>query len=238
MLEKPMALNNRECNEIIEAAAANHIKLMVGHTQQYLSENIHAKKIIQEGALGELVMIHDVRHSNYFSPSRPSWFFEKQKAGGGIFMNLGSHSIDKIQWFTDSKIVKVKASVSYYGAIGDVEGSGIAFVETSSGVAATICQSGYKGVERNETEFIFSNGMMKLVAGQGLWINGNGEYRPSDFDRTDNHFILQFQDLLHSIDSDTEPGCSGAYGKSVVSAVEALYRSSAEGQEIRVAESD
>lgn len=234
LLEKPMALNSQECTEIIDAAFLNNVKLAVGHTQHYIAENIRAKQIIKEGTLGNLVMIHDVRHDYYYSSSRPAWFFEKAKSGGGIFMNFGSHSVDKIQWLTDSKVIKVKASVSHYGEKGDIEGSGIALLATSCGIPATICQSGYVGVEKNVTELIFTNGMMRLASGEALWISELGEYKRIEIDRQDQSFILPFQELLRSIESDTEPECSGIYAKSVVSVIEAMYESHLKDIEISV----
>src|SRR4029453_8606589 len=98
---KPMAVSVSECDAIIQAGQKADIRILVGHTQHYIAENIQAKSIVQSGELGELVMIHDVRHTNYFQDSRPQWFLEKEKSGGGILANLGTHSIDKIQWLTD-----------------------------------------------------------------------------------------------------------------------------------------
>src|SRR5690606_35023749 len=146
--------------------------------QHYYSENIKAREIVRSGVMGKLIMIQEVRHLNYYNDSRPDWFFYKEKAGGGIFMNIGSHSIDKIQFIADSRIARVTASVNYNGLKGNIEGSGIAFVETESGVACSICHSGYKGANKDETELLFTNGMIKLVAGSSLlWVsNEQREY--------------------------------------------------------------
>jgi predicted dehydrogenase len=225
MLEKPMALNVRECNEVIRAANNNRVVLMVGHTQQYIAQNIKAKEIIRQGVLGELVMINDTRHVHYYSTARPEWFFEKAKAGGGIMMNLGSHSIDKIQWLTDSRVTKVKASLTHFGQKGDIEGSGLVFLETSGGFSATISQSGYGGVKKNETEMMFTKGMIKLSTGQGLWLSQHGEYREVLIEDAEDPFILQFKDLAASIETGRVLACSGEYSKSVVAAVEAVYQS-------------
>lgn len=234
MLEKPMALNAKECDEIIAAAAKNKVQLMVGHTQHYIAENIKAKEIIQLGELGELVMINDTRHVNYYDPRRPEWFFEKEKSGGGIFMNLGSHSVDKIQWLTDSKIKKVKASMSFHGIKGNIEGSGIAFLETSNAIPATISQSGYGGVNKDTTEFIFTKGMLKLLTGVGLWISEQGQFQEITIPSKIQPFVLQFRDLLKSIESNLEPESSGTYGKSVIEVVETLYRSHEMGTELMI----
>ncbi|MDG0790560.1 hypothetical protein OMP38_06615 [Cohnella ginsengisoli] len=149
-------------------------------------------------------------------------------------MNLGSHAIDKIQWLTDSKIAQVKASVSHYGAKGDIEGSVTAFVKTDQGVPCTISQSGYGGVRRDETEIIFTHGMLKLRTGAGLWISQDGEYRPVETTQAEPPFVLQYRDLLDCIQRDAVPECSGDYSKSVIAAVQAMYASHRIGQEIEL----
>lgn len=234
LLEKPMAINKEECDEIIAAAKRNQVQLMVGHTQHYFPENRQVKKLFNEKKLGQLVMINDVRHLFYFNEERPEWFFHKEKAGGGILMNLGAHSIDKIQWLTGSKIKRLKANVSYLGTKGNVEGSGVVYLETESGIPATISQSGYKGVNRNETEFIFTNGMIKLTSNGGVWMSENGEYRQVEIEDKKDPFILQFQDLLTSIYDGADPECSGQYARSVISAIEAIYQSSETGEYLYV----
>jgi predicted dehydrogenase len=234
LLEKPMALNTAECDEIIAAAERYGIQLMVGHTQHYHPENIAAKRIIESGELGELVMINDIRHVHYYRPDRPEWFFEKSKSGGGIITNLGAHSIDKIQWMTGSLVTKVKASVSFHGGRGDVEGSGIIFLETDSGVRATISQSGYPGVSRNETEFVFSQGMLKLETNRGLSISRKGVYEAVPLEPLEKPFVRQFRDLMGAISSGNTLDCSGAYSKTVIAVLKGVYLSSETGCEQQV----
>ncbi|MGZ7440458.1 Gfo/Idh/MocA family protein [Paenibacillus sp. TH7-28] len=234
LLEKPMALNVAQCDAILTAASEAGVKLMVGHTQHYLPANLRAKALIRNKQLGKLVAIHDTRHLPYYSDNRPRWFFEKAKAGGGIMMNLGAHSIDKIQWLTDSRIRKVKASLSYEGGLGDVEGSGVVFAETVSGLGAVIVQSGYEGVAKDETELIFTGGMAKLISARGLWISRNGQYEPvtgGGCGDSADPFCLQLQDLLQAIEHGAEPDSSGVYARSVIAALEAVYRSHETGVE-------
>ncbi|MFD0671052.1 Gfo/Idh/MocA family protein [Cohnella sp. GCM10027633] len=234
MLEKPMAIDADECDAIVAAVRANRVKLMVGHTQHYSDTNALAKEWIASGRLGRLVMINDRRHLPYDKPSRPDWFFEKAKAGGGILTNLGSHTIDKIQWLIDGTVTKVKASVDYALGRGDVEGSGIAFFDTDAGIPATMCLSGYPGAVVDETELLFTRGSIRLQTGVGLWVSEGGEYMEQAVPPLRDPFLLQFEDLLRAIEDDAEPACSMAYSRSVVAAVQGLYRSHELGREIQV----
>jgi predicted dehydrogenase len=81
MLEKPMALNTAECEELNRAAEQAGVRLMVGHTQHYIAANRKAKELLDSGEFGRLVMIHDRRHMFYDQEDRPDWFFDTSKAG-------------------------------------------------------------------------------------------------------------------------------------------------------------
>lgn len=231
LLEKPMALSVAECDEMIIATKRGGVQLMVGLTQHYFSENRLAKQIVQRGDLGKLVMINDTRHLDYFVDSRPDWCLIKSKAGGGIMMNLGAHSVDKIQWLTDSRFRNVKARLSYHAEQGDVEGSGCVYAITDAGIPASIVQSGYKGVPVNETQLIFTEGMLRLATGRGLWISDNGGYRELPLPEQAEPYVLQLQDLMDAIDGVRPLECSGEYAKTVNEVLAGIYLSHETGQE-------
>lgn len=232
LLEKPMALNVQECNEIIEISRQYQRSVIVGHIQHYFATNIKAREIIQSGQLGRLVMINDRRHSNYFRADRPKWFLEKEKSGGGIVMNLGSHSIDKIQWLSGTKVQKVKASLTYYVKGVDVEGSGCLYLQLNDEIAATVSLSGYRGsVQRDETELLFTDGQMKINASGKLWISVNREYELVDLGGKSDPFMAQWNEVVDHILSGKEIGISAEYGRSVVATIEAVYRSHETGVE-------
>ncbi|MBD2844304.1 Gfo/Idh/MocA family oxidoreductase [Paenibacillus sp. IB182496] len=233
MLEKPMALSTAECDRILVAGRKQGVRIVVGHTQHYMKENLAAKRILQSGELGELVMIHDVRHADYFHESRPRWFLDRASSGGGILANLGSHSIDKIQWLTERAVRQVKASVSHHTAY-NVEGSGAVYLELEGGIPAMIVQSGYRGARRNETEIIGTQGMLRLRTGDSLWKSVGGPYERVDIPNESDPFLLQYAELSEAILADDESMASPLYGRSIVAVLEAIYRAAREGREVRV----
>jgi predicted dehydrogenase len=233
LLEKPMGLSVAECDEMIDAAVEGHAVLMIGHTQHYLPENRAAKDWIDSGRLGRILMLQDTRHIHYFNETRPSWFFRQKESGGGILANLGSHSVDKLQWFTGQRVSRVLADVIRPGTVGDVEGAGLVMLQTAGGVTASLCLSGYKGAPRNETEIIFTGGMLRLSS-EGLWVSEGGDYRQVELTPQKDPFILQLEDLITSIESGQPPDCHPAYSRSLVAVTEAIYRSGETGQVIRL----
>ncbi|WP_010277675.1 Gfo/Idh/MocA family protein [Paenibacillus senegalensis] len=225
LLEKPMALNAAECDEMIAAVERSRTKVLVGHTQHYLAENLVVKAIVDEGELGQLIMINDKRHGYFFAPERPDWFLKKSLAGGGLVMNLGSHSIDRIQWLSGSRISKVRAVMTHFGDRGDVEGSGLLYMENEQGVPVTLAQSGYKVPYQNEFEMLFTGGAIRTVVGKGVWISRGEAYEQIEVPPVEEPFILQLRDLLQYIESGIEPESSLAYARSVIAVIEQAYLS-------------
>lgn len=236
LLEKPMALNVEECNEIIEAVNQHGGRLMIGQTQRFMPAVRTVKDIVNSGEIGELVMINDFRHSGagFFSENRSKWCLSKATAGGGIVTTLASHSIDKIQYWTDSRITNVKAATTYYGHMGDVEGSGLIFAETERGVPATISTNGYKGLLRIDTELIGTKAMLRFSQREGLFVTKDGKYEPVPNNYKDHAFTMQMQSFLQSIATKTDSECSPDYGKSVVAVLDAIYESADTGKEVAV----
>lgn len=235
MLEKPMAINVKECEEINDRVRRKQLQLMVGHTQHYIAANILAKQTIEREQLGELVMVNDFRHVDYFRESRPAWFLQKELSGGGIMMNLGSHSIDKIQWILGCTFESVKARLSYSGDRGDVEGSGCLFLETADHIPVTIAQSGYKSMVKDETEFVFTEGSVRLNTGQGkvTLIRGH-EASELDIPRLPTPFEQQYFELKAAIEGTAPLQCTGEYATSIIQILEAVYQSDKTGQTVSI----
>lgn len=233
LLEKPMALNAKECEAILQAARKHHAIVAVGHMQHYFPVNRKAREILQSGQLGELVMIVDRRHYPYFLPERPDWFLHKSRSGGGVVINLGSHSIDKIQWLSGSYVKNVKASLTHFGKRGDVEGSANLFMELESGVSASVSLCGYDNVPINETELLFTGGSLKLE-GMSKLLMSQGEYRTYqeiNISEIPKPFADQWEDMLEAVEYGKKIEIIGEYGKTVTAVVDAIYRSYETGKE-------
>ncbi|KGX92015.1 oxidoreductase [Pontibacillus halophilus JSM 076056 = DSM 19796] len=229
LIEKPMALSVKDCLDIQNAAQEQNVAIMVAHTQHYLSENLAACERIGRGDLGELLMVHEERYIDYFHQERPSWFLSKELAGGGIVMNLGSHSIDKVQWLTGQSFQYVKATCTFQEQIQgcDVEGSGFLYFETNHGVPVSISLSGYEQGQRQRTELVYRKGRVVIEMGKGATLIKQGGEEESLQYRKDSYSPLyrQLEDFHGYLTNGGSLTCDGPYATSVVHAVECAYRS-------------
>ncbi|MEY8507089.1 Gfo/Idh/MocA family oxidoreductase [Lachnospiraceae bacterium 42-17] len=97
--EKPMAMNEEECERMIVAARENHVKLQIGFMRRFDAGFMHVKEIIDSGEIGDVVMVR----SNTRGPSIPRpWMYDIRKSNGPL-AEVNSHDIDTMRWFTDSE---------------------------------------------------------------------------------------------------------------------------------------
>lgn len=78
----------------------------------YYSERLHvesavfAGQLIKEGAIGRVLNVIGLGPHRLNAPSRPEWFFKKEKYGG-ILCDIGSHQIEQFLYFSGCQDAKV-----------------------------------------------------------------------------------------------------------------------------------
>lgn len=103
--EKPMAMTVEECDEMIAACEQHKVKLQIGFMRRFDASFREAKRLVEEGAIGDLVQIH----SNTRGPSKPRpWMYDIKKSNG-ILAEVNSHDIDAVRWMAGSDIESVYA---------------------------------------------------------------------------------------------------------------------------------
>jgi len=76
------------------------------------SERLHteagwyAGELIRSGAIGDVLQVLIMAPHNLNAPSRPQWFFEKDKYGG-ILTDIGSHQFEQFLYYANAKGGKV-----------------------------------------------------------------------------------------------------------------------------------
>jgi len=71
----------------------------------YYSERVHvetavfAGQLIEQGAIGRVLQVIGLGPHRLSAPTRPSWFFERERYGG-ILIDIGSHNVDQVLHYT------------------------------------------------------------------------------------------------------------------------------------------
>ena len=110
LCEKPMAMNEEECREMIAAANAGGIKLQLAFMRRFDESFRHAKERIDSGEIGDVVQVKSLTHG----PSIPKpWMYDIRKSSGPL-AEVNSHDIDALHWYTGSYIDEVYALAGNY----------------------------------------------------------------------------------------------------------------------------
>lgn len=228
LLEKPMSISGTSCKRITQAFEEAGLVLQIGHVQRYFPENQKAKELILSGRYGKLVMIEDVRTSLYFTSARPAWFLKKELSGGGIMMNLGAHSLDKIMYLTDSRIKDIHGYCGCEMPGCKVEGRTQALLKTESGVSASITLCGYNDMPVNETTLYCTKGVIKLSTGTGLSVWNGSELEEVEFSSNLQPFDQQLFDFVEAVEGRRRPVTDGSYSGEIIEMIEQIYRQNEE----------
>lgn len=141
VLEKPMALNTAQCDQIIAAAARTNARITVISQLRTSPDILRAKKLLDSNTLGKITMVQ-LHMCYYRDPAyyHGSWRGTKAMDGGGALMNQGIHGVDLIQ-FLLGPVKQVRSVVRTLLHQIEVEDTVAAALEFESGAVGVITAS-------------------------------------------------------------------------------------------------
>lgn len=100
LVEKPLALDAEQAEEIAQAARKAGVSVGMIFNYRFIPAIRHAHQLIEEGFLGQVYQFKiEYLHTGYQNPNRPmGWKLRKSQSGGGALVDLGSHLIDMIRY--------------------------------------------------------------------------------------------------------------------------------------------
>lgn len=225
LVEKPMANTVEECDAMIAAAQKANSILAVGHVQRYFDAYRALREIIAEEKLGKLCLITETRNIYYFNEKRPKWFLNKAKAGGGIIMNYGAHSIDKILYTTGASIEKVSANSNNLLNDADVEATAQILLKLSNGASVSLSYSGCYAPTIEEVNYYFTEGVAKVNGGRELWISRKGgQFERAELDYTKVALEDQLAEFVKRLNGEESEVVTAEYGREVIRVIEEVYK--------------
>ena len=249
-MEKPLALSATEGRQMLDAAAANGVKLMTAHTQRYYPAVKAMKELVDSKRLGDVVMAHDMWHKPYQPETRPTWMLDGSK-GGGMGQMDGTHEIDRLMWIMGDDVATVSAQigqVTYPRAENpeiDCDDTAMCFLRWQSGKVATISRMAWRvGATEYGADFFFTKGMARFRLKYGraegqetaLYIGDteDGTWRKEPIDETDS-LLDEFTDFVQAIErGDEDTPIPQEHGLRVLKVFEATEASARTGREVDI----
>lgn len=111
LIEKPLACTNEEAWDIVKAAKASGVKLMVGCDRRFWSQNQWAKELAQSGVIGKIAMGRATMHEHvkFYQDNIAFTDFRlyPEVAGGSAVSDTGAHAIDLLVWLMGAPVKRV-----------------------------------------------------------------------------------------------------------------------------------
>jgi predicted dehydrogenase len=164
-VEKPMAMNYEECQEVLQACGTAGVPLFVAYYRRALPRFLKIKELLEAQAIGDVrlvtIALTQKPRPDELNPGNLPWRVIPEIAGGGRFVDLASHTLD----FLDYVLGPIRLAQgfaanqgNYYPAEDIVTGS-FAFASGVQGVG-TWCFTGFDEVD--VTEIVGSQGKISF----------------------------------------------------------------------------
>lgn len=250
IIEKPMAMNMKDANEIVRRSIEKNVKVSACHQNRFNVAVQEMRKALEMGRFGKLshgsIHVRWNRNKEYYTqaPWRGTW--EKD---GGALMNQCIHGIDLLRWTFGDEVEEVYGQIrQQFHNYLEAEDIGMAVVKFKNGAIATI--EGTTNVypqNLEETLYVFGEkGTVKLG---GKSTNNIDVWNFSDENTIDqrnkgleettsnvygNGHTSLFADMVNAIENNRKPYVDAIAGRNALEMVLAIYKSQKVGGPVKL----
>ncbi|MBK8506996.1 MAG: Gfo/Idh/MocA family oxidoreductase [Saprospiraceae bacterium] len=164
-VEKPMALNYTECQQMIAKCNEQGVPLYVAYYRRALANFLKVKEIIESGMIGEVRAVHIklLKSAGEVSAQVDNWRVDPSISGGGHFVDLASHQLDFFD-FIFGPVQKVHGLVANQAKLYEAEDIVTASFEFANGVIGSglWCFTVAPNAEEETMQIIGSKGQVQF----------------------------------------------------------------------------
>jgi predicted dehydrogenase len=237
LCEKPMAVTEEECRQMIDACRERDVKLMIAYRLHFEEANMKAVEIAQTGELGRLRLFQSL----FSMPVAEDNIRIEGEKGGGTLYDIGIYCINAARYlFRDEPIEVTAISVAdknderfqevdeATSAVLRFPGERIATFTSSFGAAdaGTYQVCGTEGDLRLDPAFTYHGELTHFLTKDGK--TAKKKFRKRD------QFAVEIDTFSECVLNDTEPEASGTEGLADVRIIEAIYESAMTGRTVEL----
>jgi nucleoside-diphosphate-sugar epimerase/predicted dehydrogenase len=119
LVEKPLTISSKEAKELIKISENNGARLCVGFVRRFYPCYTLFKRLVNSDIIGKISSAEFVEGWTFSWPLETGYLFDKNKAGGGVLIDFGSHVLDLITWVF--RPINIIPNEYYDDSIGNVE---------------------------------------------------------------------------------------------------------------------
>ena len=228
-VEKPLSTTAVECEKIVEAEKRGKAKVAVGLFRRYLKGAQWVKSFLESGALGQVETFDFREGSIYAWPVTSDSYWRKAKAGGGVLMDTGAHTLDLLIWWLGEAEVIDYVDDSYGGVEADClislmlksGGKGEVELSRTRDLRGTAIIKGQRGA----LEVSLTKNEVRANPLKFLSQTHNG-FLPADISPQSPTTLIadEIRDWLNVIHSKAEPFVSALQGARSIALIDQCYR--------------
>lgn len=233
--EKPMAVSSMECREMVAACEAAKVKLGVAYRCQLEPHHLEAMRFAREKEFGEVGHIDAGMGFKIGDPTQ--WRLKKSLAGGGALMDVGVYALQAARNIAGEEPVIISAieTKTDNEKFAEVDETIQWQMKFPSGKTANLFTS-YNLNGYNQFAVFAERGQFGIKSafgytGQSGWTSR--EDVKLQFPATD-HFQVQMDLFSQAVLDENDWPVNGTEGLRDILAVEAIYKSIAEGKSVIV----
>jgi glucose-fructose oxidoreductase len=236
LCEKPMAMDEGECHEMIGACKQAGVKLMVAYRLHFERANLEAGEVARSGRIGEPRLFN----STFTMHVVPGNIRLQKAPGGGTLYDIGIYCINAARYLFREDPIEVMA---WSGKSGDrrfkeVDETTTAMLRFPHGRLANFTAS-FGASDVSSYRIVGTEGDLRVDPGYDYagklihYLTQNGTTRKEIFSKRDQ-FAPELIYFSRCILDGKDPEPSGTEGLADVRIIEALYRSVAENRPVPV----
>jgi UDP-N-acetyl-2-amino-2-deoxyglucuronate dehydrogenase len=254
LCEKPLALDLAGANEMVRECARSGVELGLIMNHRYFPDNIRARQIIGEGALGRPLfgsVIHASGLTGNANGTSP-WRGRRGLAAGGVLSTQAIHFLDLLLWFAGPVgAVKAWTKTLVLGDQQDHEDTAAIALRLQSGALATLVTSSGSPIMDDFTgtriEVHGSDGYLMLEGDRLRMLQTRKDYAVPDVKLPQvpegaqgvlfgvGH-IYEVADFVKAVREGREPPVPGTDGRHLMAVLDAAYASARGSEEISISE--
>ncbi len=232
LMEKPLARNVAEGEKILSSVRKNGVKLMIGYDLRFdpVLRKIHDD--ILDGLYGRVQMAEATNVSGGpFSPRNdsvgpvkvPSWWFDRELAGGGALLDLGSHMIDLLTWYFGD-VVQVQAFIEHLLNAG-LEDSATCVLKFKDGPVATVKVGWFsKGFLQSLQICGTARNLNQPISASGVWQKIRADVARKVGTNKKNPYFLKLEHFVNCLSNEVQPEPSGEEALRSLQVIELAYK--------------
>lgn len=224
LVEKPMAISAKECKQMISACRQGNVRLGVSYYRRTLAAINEVKRLIDDGAIGQIVLMRTDYGGLIDNLSSEHWLLQKS-CGGGSLLGAGCHAIDLMLYF-GGDIVSVASSVDNLISSGDADDMAVMVCRFANGAMGMLSSRYNSPSDSFPFEIPGSKGRLSFDAKPAgpllLFKNGKAEeieVPPVAVEDLDTELIRSFSHQITSDGPFANPGEKGLRTNVVIDAI-------------------